>query len=104
MSYGVAFLIGLVASVSSCIAVTGGLLVALAAKYNEANAYLTDMQRLKPHIYFNAGRIVSYTLLGGAVGALGSTLTLSPEANGALTIVASLIMIALGLQMLKLVP
>jgi uncharacterized protein len=104
MSYGLVFLIGLVASVSSCIAVTGGLLVALAAKYNEANAHLTDMQRLKPHIYFNVGRIVSYTLLGGAVGALGSTLTLTPGANGALTIVASLIMIVLGLQMLKLVP
>jgi uncharacterized protein len=104
MSYGLVLLIGLVASVSSCIAVTGGLLVALAAKYNQSNAYLTNMQRLKPHIYFNGGRIVSYTLLGGVVGALGSTLTLSPEANGALTIVVSLIMIALGLQMLKLFP
>ena len=37
MSYGLVFIIGLVASVSSCLAVTGGLLVALAAKYNEAN-------------------------------------------------------------------
>jgi uncharacterized protein len=104
MSYGLVFLIGLVASVSTCIAVTGGLLVALAAKYNEANAHLTNFQRLQPHIYFNVGRVVSYTLLGGAVGALGSALTLTPAANGALTIVASLIMIALGLQMLKLFP
>jgi sulfite exporter TauE/SafE/copper chaperone CopZ len=104
MSYGLVFLIGLVASVSTCIAVTGGLLVALAAKYNEANSHLTNFQRLQPHIYFNVGRVVSYTLLGGAVGALGSTLTLTPGANGALTIVASLIMIALGLQMLKLFP
>ena len=37
MSYGLVFVIGLVASVSSCIAVTGGLLVAVAAKYNEAH-------------------------------------------------------------------
>jgi copper chaperone CopZ len=58
MSYGLVFLIGLVASVSTCIAVTGGLLVALAAKYNEANAHLTDFQRLRPHIYFNVGRVV----------------------------------------------
>jgi uncharacterized protein len=104
MSYGVAFLIGLVASVSTCIAVTGGLLVAVAAKYNETHAQLTDAQRLRPHIYFNAGRIVSYTLLGGAVGALGSTLTLSPRANGILTIAASAVMILLGLQMLRLGP
>ncbi len=104
MSYGLAFLIGLVASVSTCMAVTGGLLVAVAAKYNEASADLTTMQKLKPHIYFNAGRVVSYTLLGGAVGALGSALTLSSEANGALTIVASGVMIVLGLQMLRLIP
>ncbi len=104
MSYGLAFVIGLVVSVSTCIAVTGGLLVAVAAKYNEAHAHFTDAQRLKPHLYFNAGRIVSYTLLGGAVGALGAALTLSPRANGILTIAASLVMIVLGLHMLRLGP
>src|SRR5258705_4086793 len=91
MSYGLVFVIGLVASVSSCIAVTGGLLVAVAAKYNEASTSLTPAQRLKPLINFNAGRVLSYTLLGGAVGALGSALTLSPEVNGVLTILASLV-------------
>src|SRR5881227_2226852 len=70
MSYGLVFVIGLVASVSSCIAVTGGLLVAVAAKYNEATSALTPVQRVRPHIYFNAGRILSYTVLGGAIGAL----------------------------------
>ena len=104
MSYGLVFVIGLVASVSSCIAVTGGLLVAVAAKYNEASTALTPVQRMKPHIYFNAGRILSYTLLGGAIGALGSALTLSPEINGVLTLVASAVMILLGLQMLRLLP
>jgi sulfite exporter TauE/SafE len=59
---------------------------------------------MKPHIYFNAGRILSYTLLGGAIGALGSALTLSPEINGVLTLVASAVMILLGLQMLRLLP
>jgi uncharacterized protein len=104
MSYGLVFLIGLVASVSSCLAVTGGLLVALAAKYNEANPYLTDRQRLIPPLYFNAGRIVSYTLLGGAVGALGAALTLTPAVSGALTLIASLLMIMLGLNMLGYLP
>jgi sulfite exporter TauE/SafE len=104
MSYGLVFVIGLVASVSSCIAVTGGLLVAVAAKYNETTANLTPMRRMKPLVYFNVGRVLSYTLLGGAIGALGSTLTLSPEVTGALTIIASAVMILLGLQMLKLLP
>ncbi len=104
MSYGLVFVIGLVASVSSCIAVTGGLLVAIAAKYNEATTNLTPMQRMKAHIYFNAGRVISYTLLGGAVGWLGSALTLSPEITGMLALVASAVMILLGLQMLYLLP
>src|SRR5882757_2638036 len=100
ISYGLVFIIGLVASVSSCIAVTGGLLVAVAAKYNEATDSRPGLQRLKPLMYFNAGRILSYTLLGGAVGALVSALTLSPETNGILTILASAVMIVLGLHML----
>jgi len=104
ISFWLVFAIGLVASVSSCMAVTGGLLVAVAAKYNDASRKLTSAQRLKPHLYFNAGRIASYTLLGGAVGALGATLTLSPAINGILTIVASAVMILLGLQMLRLFP
>jgi protein-disulfide isomerase/sulfite exporter TauE/SafE/copper chaperone CopZ len=102
ISYGLALVIGLVASISSCIAVTGGLLLAVAAKYNTANPGLTGVQRFKPHIYFNAGRIASYAILGGAIGALGSTFTLSAETNGLLIILASVIMIVLGLQMLNL--
>jgi sulfite exporter TauE/SafE/copper chaperone CopZ len=104
MSYGLAFLIGLVASVSSCLAVTGGLLVAFAAKYNEANPYLSDRQRLIPPLYFNVGRLVSYTLLGGAIGALGASLTLSPAASGVLTLIASLLMILIGLNMIGVFP
>ena len=104
MSYGLVFLVGLVASVSSCMAVTGGLLVAVAAEYNRINAHLSNAERLKPHFYFNAGRIVSYAMLGGAIGALGSALTLSPEVNGILMLAVSAIMIVLGLHMLKLFP
>jgi sulfite exporter TauE/SafE len=104
MSYGLVVLIGLVASVSSCMAVTGGLLVAAAATYNTSHASLSGFERVKPHLYFNVGRIVSYTLLGGVIGAIGSALTLSAEATGVLTIVASVIMIAIGLKMLGLLP
>ena len=104
ISYGLVFLVGLVASVSSCMAVTGGLLVAMAARYNELSAGLTPAQRFQPHLYFNAGRVLSYTFLGGAIGALGSTISLSPGTNAALVVLASVIMIFLGLQMLHIFP
>ena len=104
MGYGLVLVIGLVASVSSCLAITGGLMVALAAKYTEATPHLSTRARLMPHLYFNLGRIVSYTLLGGAIGGLGAALRLGPGATGALTLIASAIMVVLGLNMLGVVP
>lgn len=104
MSYGTVFLIGLFAAVSSCIAVVGGLLLALAGKYNEANPGLTGIQKFKPHIYFNIGRVVGYTVFGGLVGALGSVFTLSPRSNGYLMVIVSAVMLLLGLQLLNLFP
>lgn len=101
MGLGFVFVIGLVAAMSTCIAVTGGLLVAVAAKYNETHPGLTGWQRMKPNLYFNAGRVVSYTILGGIVGAIGSALTLSPKVMGFVTIGASMVMIILGFQLLK---
>ena len=102
MSYGFIVLIGLVAALSTCIAVTGGLLLAVAGKYNERHPLLSAAQKFKPHIYFNLGRIVSYTVLGGAIGALGSVLTLSSRVNGFLTIGVSIVMMLLGFQLLKI--
>lgn len=104
MSYGFVFLIGVVASVSSCLAVTGGLLLGAAAKYNERNANLGGWEKFKPTLFFNLGRLVSYTVLGGAIGGLGSVFTLSQTANGVLSIMASLVMITLGFQLLNLFP
>jgi sulfite exporter TauE/SafE/copper chaperone CopZ len=104
MTLGLVFVIGLVASISSCMAVTGGLLLALAAKYNEAMAAQAPMQRFVPHVYFNAGRLVSYIVFGALIGLVGSALMLSPLVTATLTIVASLLMLGIGLQMLGLLP
>jgi len=101
LSYGLAFLIGLVASVSTCMAVAGGLLLALVARYNESHAHLPAAARLTPHIFFNLGRILSYTGFGAAIGALGSTFSLPPIANAVLLLVAALVMLILGLRMLN---
>lgn len=103
-SLAVVFLLGLVASVSSCMVVTGGLLISIAAKYSQQHPNVEGYQKFRPHIYFNIGRIVSYTLLGGLIGLIGSKLPISASSGGILTIIASLIMIILGLQMLKIFP
>ena len=104
MSYGFIFVIGLVAAFSSCLAVAGGLLLAIAAKYNEANPGLTGLMKFKPTLYFNAGRVLGYTAFGAAIGALGSVFSLSSFGTGIVSIVASLVMIVLGLQILHVFP
>lgn len=104
ISYGAVFLIGLLAAVSTCGAVAGGLLLAAAKKFNEARPDLVGMQRFKPHLYFNVGRIVGYTGFGALIGGIGSTFTLSPQLNGYFILVISAIMLVLGIQMLNIVP
>ena len=104
MSYGFVFLIGLVAAFSTCIAVTGGLLLAVAGKYNERYPTLTKAERFRPHIYFNIGRVVSYTVLGGVVGGIGSAITLSPHVTGVVMVAVSIVMLILGFQLLHLFP
>lgn len=104
MSYGFVFIIGLIAAVSTCMAVTGGLLVTVAARYAETHPQLTPHQMFKPHLYFNLGRVVSYGVLGGVVGAVGSVIGISVKATSVITIIASAVMILLGFQMLHLFP
>lgn len=104
MSYGFVFLIGLIAATSTCLAVSGGLLLGIAAKYNEKYPHLNGWQKFRPHISFNIGRIVSYTVLGAAIGLVGSALTISPKITGIITIGASMVMIVVGVQLLHIFP
>jgi uncharacterized protein len=104
MSYGFIFIIGLIAATSTCLAVSGGLLLAVAAKYSEAHPNLSGTKKFKPHIFFNIGRIVSYTVFGALLGALGSLFMFSSGVSGIITVVVSIVMIFIGLQMLNLFP
>lgn len=97
-------IIGLVAGTSSCLAVTGGLLLSMAAKYNEVNQSATKWQKFKLLLMFNIGRLVSYFLLGGLVGVIGQSITLSTRITGYMNIVIALVMFFLALSILKVVP
>lgn len=104
LSLGGVLLIGLVAGTSSCLAVTGGLLLALAAKHNELHQAETPWQKFKPLLQFNIGRLVSYFVLGGFVGVLGQSITLSTRMTGYMNIAVALIMLFLALSILEIIP
>ncbi|MBU3979663.1 sulfite exporter TauE/SafE family protein [Patescibacteria group bacterium] len=103
-SLPVVFLIGLTAGVSSCMAIVGGLVLGASARFAEKHPLASTLQKFKPHIFFNLGRIISYFILGGAIGYLGSFLQLSTSFLGLLTIAVGLIMLLLGVQLIEIVP
>ncbi len=62
-----ALVIGLVAASSSCMAVSGGLLLATAAKFNEHRLKTgRSISRLAPVLLFVAGRVLSYAVLAAS--------------------------------------
>ena len=103
-TYPIVFVIGLTAGISTCMAVVGGLVAGFSASYAETHQYATRWERFKPNLFFNAGRLVSYAALGGAVGALGSAVKLSAGFTGLLLAAAGLVMLYLGLKLTGISP
>ncbi len=104
LSLGGIFVIGLVAGTSSCLAVAGGLLLALAAKHNQMHGSESSWRKFKPLLHFNLGRLVSYAVLGGLVGVLGQSVTLSTTMSGYMSIIIAFIMLYLALTILHIIP
>lgn len=104
LSLGGIFVIGLVAGTTSCLAVTGGLLIALAAKHNELHQAESPWQKFKPLLHFNIGRLISYFVLGGLVGVLGQSITLSTRMSGYMSIIVAFVMLYLALNILEIIP
>ena len=88
------FIIGLVASVSSCLAVVGGLVLSLSATVSQ-----DKVSDVRPMMLFHGGRLLSFAVLGGILGAIGSAIGISFTATAILGIIASVVMIILGLNL-----
>lgn len=99
-----ALVLGLVAGTSSCLAVSGGLLLSIVGKAHDRLGAMSKKTRTRFTIMFVVGRIASYGLLGGLIGWLGSSFTFSSTATGVITLIAAAYMIIAGLEMLELAP
>jgi uncharacterized protein len=99
MSLGILFVVGLITSLH-CIAMCGG--INLSQCVNEkAETAPGKFSGVMPSLLYNAGRVVSYTVIGGIIGAVGSAFSFSPMAKGAIAIFAGIFMVIMGLNMLK---
>ena len=99
-SLPVVFLIGITAGVSTCMALVGGLVLGASARFAEKHPGATTLQKFKPHLFFNLGRIISFFIFGGIIGFAGSFFQLSTSVLGILTIRVCIVMLLLGAQLI----
>lgn len=98
VSYGTAWLIGVVASLSSCMAVVGGLVLSMSATFAK------EGDQMKPQILFHIGRLVAFFLLGGVIGALGANFALDTMTTFVLSLIIGFVMLILGINLLDVFP
>lgn len=91
-----ALMIGLVASVSTCLAVVGGLILSLSAQVSQ------NALSFRPFAFFHVGRVISFMILGGVLGVLGGALAINNTITTMLGLAAALVMIILGINLLDL--
>jgi sulfite exporter TauE/SafE len=89
-----AVIVGLVASVSSCLAVVGGLVLSLSAKLS-----IDNQSDKRAFAQFHIGRVLGFGLLGGVLGLLGELVAIHYTVTAVLGIIAAVIMLMLGLDM-----
>ena len=105
----VALLLGLAAGVSTCMALVGGLVLALSASFQArraATGAAADgvMSQMRPALVFMAGRIIGYGVLGAALGALGASVVMPPQVTAVLMIAVAVVMTILGTRLTGLSP
>lgn len=96
--------VGLVAGISTCMALVGGLVLSISARHAELHPEITAKQKFVPHLYFNLGRIIGFGFLGGIIGLLGSVVKPSSGTLGLMTVIIGGVMIFLGLKLVEIFP
>ena len=98
LSYGTIFIVGLIASLSTCMAVVGGLVLSMSATFAK------EGDRVRPQLLFHGGRLVSFFILGGVIGTVGAVFTLNTVWMFALSLVIGVVMLILGINLLDVFP
>lgn len=100
-SLPIIFVFGLLAGISSCAALVGGMVLSLSKQWNAIYSGKTStLGKLQPYLLFNVGRAVSFGILGGVLGLLGKGLEISFAFTSFLVLGVSVLMFFMGLQML----
>jgi sulfite exporter TauE/SafE len=96
VTYGTAFVIGIIASLSTCMAVVGGVVLSMSATFAK------EGDRVRPQILFHVGRLAAFFILGGVIGAVGAVFQLGSTGSFVLGITIGLVMLLLGINLLDI--
>ena len=99
MGYGMLFIVGLLTSVH-CLAMCGGINLSQCLRRRSGETDGGRFSSLRPSALYNLGRVVSYTIIGGIVGAFGSIVSFSGSARGIVQLITGVFMIVMGVNML----
>lgn len=88
------FVIGLIASVSTCLAVVGGLVLTLSSHYAKSEG------TWRSQLSFHIGRLISFAILGGVLGAVGSIFQFSIYSHAVVAIIVSTFMLFNGASLI----
>ena len=92
MGYAAVFTVGLLTSIH-CVAMCGGINITASIGGNQKTLWLSAL-------LYNIGRIVSYTIIGGLLGGIGSVIAISQKSRAVIGIIAGVFMIIMGINML----
>lgn len=101
LSLTVVFILGLVASVSTCMATSGALFLSTIGKLNSKQ--LSFKENLLPGLSFNIGRVLSYGFFGLIFGFLGKSIVQNFQLGAFFMGFLALFMIVIGLDMARIV-
>ena len=107
MGYSMLFVIGLITSIH-CIAMCGGINLSQTLQKTADKEVSRTM--FKNTFVYNTGRVISYTIMGGVLGAvgglagMGTGLQTSSLFQGILKLLAGLLMVLMGMNMLEIFP
>ncbi len=95
ITYGMLFFTGLLTSIH-CISMCGA--INLIVTINKENT-----SYFKRAFFYNLGRVLSYSLIGGIVGLLGKVISINETINGLIIIMAAFLMLLMSLNMLNVI-
>lgn len=96
-SYIVLFILGFFTSFH-CMAMCGGILITQTINKDDCN--YDKKYSFKIAFLYNSGRIISYTIIGGIVGSIGSIFSSTVEIQLFIKIIAGIFIIVSGLNMI----